>query len=76
MSSVREYPSFAGFNAVDGIYLPSDSGLGELASLAHSLKELSPWIQVDLATNHFVQGVRIWNRSEHLTHSESIKAFS
>jgi len=70
MSSVREYPSFAGFKAIDGIYLPSDSGLDELASVAHSLKELSPWIQVELATNHYVEGVKIWNRSEHPTHSE------
>jgi len=76
MSSVREYPSFAGLKAVDGIYLPSDSGLDELASLAHSRTELSPWIEVDLATNHYVEGVKIWNRSKHPDCSESIKTFS
>jgi len=32
--------------------------------MAHTEIELSPWIQIDLLTNHFVYGVKIWNRSE------------
>jgi len=33
--------------------------------MAHTELELSPWIQIDLLTNHFVYGVKIWNRFEH-----------
>jgi len=54
--------SFPGSKAVDGIYLPSPDG-GHYLSLAHTAKELSPWIQVNLKTDHFVYGVKIWNRS-------------
>jgi len=61
MSSVHR-SLFPGSKAIDGIYSPSESGLDELASLAHTKQEVSPWIQVDLATNHFVEGVKIWNR--------------
>jgi len=64
MSSVQG-PTFSGFKAVDRIYLPSDSGLKEDASLAQSGYELSPWIQVELVINYFVEGVKIWDRSEH-----------
>lgn len=63
---------FSGIKAVDGIYLPSDFGVGETASLAHTLTELSPWIQVDLSVNHFVEGVKIWNRFESSYIRESI----
>jgi len=56
--------SHFGSNAVDGIYIPSHSGLNELTSVAHTERELSPWIQVDMGINHFVEGVKIWDRSE------------
>jgi len=61
MSSVR-HSDYSGSKAVDGFYLPSDSGSDPLTSLAYTNKELSPWIQVDLAINHYVDGVKIWNR--------------
>jgi len=54
----------AGGQAIDGIYLPSQWSISEQASMAHTKRELSPWIQIDLLTNHFVYGVKIWNRSE------------
>jgi len=50
--------------AIDGIYLPSKSGIGEQESLFATNQELSPWLQVDLTTSHFVEGVKIWDRSE------------
>jgi len=50
--------------AIDGIYLPSESGLAEQESLFVSNQELSPWLQIDLTTNHFVEGVKIWDRSD------------
>jgi len=56
--------SYAGFKAIDGIYLPSHSGFTEYQSLAHTEKELSPWIQVDLEDTYYVDGVKIWDRSE------------
>jgi len=56
--------SYAGFKAIDGIYLPSHSGFTESQSLAHTKRELSPWIQVDLEDNYYVDGVKIWDRSE------------
>jgi len=56
--------NFPASKAIDGIYIPSDSGLSRLASLAHSKQHLSPWIQVDLTTNHYVEGVKIWDRFE------------
>jgi len=36
----------SGLKAIDGVYIPSDSGLE------------------DLTTKHFVEGVKIWDRSE------------
>jgi len=71
MSSVYG-AEFSGIKAVDGIYVPSDSGVDEHASLAHTKRELSPWIQVDLSVNHFVEGVKIWNRFESSYPRESI----
>jgi len=53
-----------GAKAVDGIYLPSWDGMEEDESLIVTNAELSPWLQVDLAINHFVTAVRIWDRSE------------
>jgi len=50
--------------AIDGIYLPSQSGIGEQESLFATNSELSPWLQIDLTTNHFVEAVKIWDRSE------------
>jgi len=64
---------YSGLKAVDGIYLPSDFGVHEIVSLAHTNLELSPWIQVDLITNHFVDGVKIWDRSEGHNQSELIR---
>jgi len=58
--------------AVDGIYVPSDFGVSEVASLVHTNQELSPWIQVDLIINHFVEGVKIWDRSESPSQGEFI----
>jgi len=50
--------------AIDGIYLPSEFGIGEKDSIFATNTELSPWLQIDLTTNHFVEGVKIWDRSE------------
>jgi len=74
MSSVYN-PNLSGLKAIDGIYLPSESGLREAESLANTLKELSPWIQVDLTINHFVEGVKIWDRSEGMNQGESVTVF-
>jgi len=67
--------NYSSYKATDGIYLPSESGLGELDSLAHTLRELSPWIQIDLAVNYFVDGVKIWDRSESTGPCELIQLF-
>jgi len=64
----------SGLKAIDGIYLPSESGLGEQGSLFATNSELSPWLQIDLTTNHFVKGVKIWDRSES-TEGESVNYF-
>jgi len=56
-----------GEKAIDGLYMPSQHGISEHASIAHTKRELSPWIQVDLDTDHFVYGVKIWNRCEEST---------
>jgi len=55
---------FSGLKAIDGVYLPSDSGLEENESLFATNRELSPWLQIDLITKHIVEGVKIWDRSE------------
>jgi len=49
---------------VDGLYLPSQHGLGEQYSVAIAAKSPSPWIQVDLTISHTIYGVKIWNRLE------------
>jgi len=54
----------SGINAIDGIYLPSESGLEENERLFATNQELSPWLQIDLITKHIVEGVKIWDRSE------------
>jgi len=54
----------SGINAIDGIYLPSESGLEENERLFATNRELSPWLQIDLITKHIVEGVKIWDRSE------------
>jgi len=66
LSSEPNRLSFEGYKAIDGIYLPSEYGLSELSSMTYTSLELSPWIQVDLLTNHFVYGVKIWNRCQNL----------
>jgi len=58
---------YHGEKATDGLYLPSQNGMSERTSIAHTQRELSPWIQVDLHTDHFVYGVKIWNRCEEST---------
>jgi len=72
LSSVSR-SGFPASKAVDGIYLPSEFGVDEIASLAHTNQELSPWIQVDLIVNHFVEGVKVWDRSESLGQGELVK---
>jgi len=62
MSSVLS-PSHSGIKAIDGIYVPSDYGVGEKSSLAHSKLNRSPWIQVDLGLNRYIDGVKIWDRT-------------
>lgn len=44
-------------NAIDGVY--NDEG-----SMAHTKRELSPWIQIHLTDVESIQGVKIWNRCE------------
>jgi len=75
MSSVYS-ASYSSYKATDGIYLPSDAGLRDLDSLTHTLRELSPWIQIDLAINCFVDGVKIWDRSESTESCELIQLFT
>jgi len=58
--------------AIDGIYLPSEAGLEEPGSLFVTNQELSPWIQIDLAISHFVEGVKIWDRSESVSQGELV----
>jgi len=64
MISVQCTPNQAASKAIDGIYIPSHYGLSEISNVAHTKIEQSPWIQIDLGINHFVEGVKIWNRSE------------
>ena len=52
---------FAGSNAVDGIYLPID--MNELSSVAHTITEYTPWLQIDLGWSFCISAVKIWNRS-------------
>jgi len=59
--------------AVDGIYLPSEFGVDEIANLVHTNQELSPWIQVDLIINYFVEAVKVWDRSESPSQGELLK---
>lgn len=61
-----QHGNYAGGKAIDGIYVPSLLGMLEKENIAHTKKELSPWIQIDLSTNNYVFGVKIWDRSESL----------
>ena len=49
-----------GSKVVDGIYAPID--VHEFTSLAHTLNEINPWIQIDLRKSFCVSAVKIWNR--------------
>lgn len=59
MSSEYGSGQYSGSKVVDGIYVPSP----ETSSIAHTLKETSPWIMIDLGQTRCVKGVKIWNRS-------------
>ena len=50
--------------SLDGEYFPvlGSNAINDHISLAHTLNEASPWIQIDLATERCVKGVTIWNR--------------
>lgn len=69
--STRYGHAFSPNDAIDGIYLPSQHHVNEGFSLALTLQELSPWIQVDMESSHLVYGVKIWWRSENTYQSES-----
>ena len=50
---------FPGSRAVDGIYVPAvDEDI--LTSLAHTLREDNPYIQIDLQGNHCIFAVKVW----------------
>ena len=52
---------FPGSRAVDGIYDPAaDEHI--FTSLAHTLREDNPYIQIDLQENHCISAVKVWNR--------------
>ena len=55
---------FGAAKALDGEYFPvlGSNAINDHNSLAHTLNEASPWIQIDLATERCVKGVTIWNR--------------
>lgn len=48
--------NYNGSEAIDGIY---NGGSG---SMAHTLREISPWLQINLVNPAAVRGVKIWNR--------------
>ena len=62
MSSQHQCTSGYCFNeskAVDGIY--TLTGLHEYTSIAHTLHQNNPWIQIDLGTSLCIAAVKIWN---------------
>ena len=67
MSSLysHKYPAD---KAIDGLYTPvlrGDKGKAgplDLQSIAHTKKEKSPWLQIDLGEEKCIVGVPIWNR--------------
>ena len=46
--------------AVDGTYESTGEGL---SSIAHSIEEENPWIQIDLGYATCISAVEIWNRN-------------
>ena len=58
MSSVL-YQIFDGSNIIDGIYAPIDTD--DLSSLAATLSENNPWMQIDLTIDLCISAVKIWN---------------
>ena len=50
-----------GSKAVDGIYAPI--GVDELTSLAATLNEINPWLQIELEKSSCISAVKIWNRN-------------
>ena len=52
---------FNGSKVVDGIYAPI--GVHEQTSLAHTLNENNPWIQIDLGKSFCISAVKVWNRN-------------
>lgn len=51
---------FDGSKVVDGIYAPI--GMHEFTSIAITLSEPSPWMQIDLSKKFCVSAVKIWKR--------------
>lgn len=63
MSSLKSYHRPAS-EVNDGIYVPQGVDWALSASLTHTRKEVSPWIQFDLGRTRCIKGVKIWNRSK------------
>ena len=57
----RAQRCFNGSKVVDGIYAPI--GVDERTSIAHTLNEINPWLQIDLEKSFCILAVRIWNRN-------------
>ena len=56
-------PKYPADKAIDGLYTPVLRGNQlDLQSIAHTKKEKSPWLQIDLGEEKCIVGVLIWNR--------------
>ena len=51
---------FNGSKVVDGIYAPI--GVHEWTSIAATLEETNPWLQIDLGKSFCISAVKIWNK--------------
>ena len=51
---------FNGSKVVDGIYTPI--GVPEWTSIAVTLNEINPWLQIDLGKSFCISAVKIWNK--------------
>ena len=56
-------PKYPADKAIHGLYTPVLRGDQlDRQSLAHTKKEKSPWLQIDLGEEKVIVGVLIWNR--------------
>ena len=56
---------FGPHKAIDGLYHYNDEpGVGQFDSVAITLKEQSPWIELDLQESYCINSVKIWDRAD------------